>query len=189
MNETLGHIGFSAPEDWYEIDVDPATSEASIRRLVHETLAGPEWRPELAAQYEAQLRFVVGRCQEIGAIAAMGFADLISEPPYLLNAGVILAMIGTGDEDVDAATIQRQLGERGHELEPVSLPVGPALRSVTRSEELAPGTDTPVEVLSAKYYVPAGRSIALLAFTTPTIALADEFLELFEAIAETLEID
>lgn len=186
--EVTGQIGFSAPEDWFEIDVDPATSESSLRRLVDEDMAGPEWRPELAAQFEAQLRFIVGRCQELGAIAAMGFAEMISEEPYLLNAGVVLAMVGTGEEVVDASAIEQQMGAKGHELEPVTLPVGPALRCIRRSEELAPGTDTPIEVLSVTYYVPVDASIVVLAFTTPTVVLADEFTDLFEAIAETLVV-
>lgn len=185
-DETL-QIGFTAPEDWFEIDVDRDSADASLRRLVEENLGHIGLDLRAQAEYEATLRFVIGRCQEIGAIAAMGFADVISEAPFLLSAGLILTMVGTGDEEVDAASIRAQLGARGHDLEPITLPIGPAMRSVTRSMELLPVGDESIEVISVKYYVPTDRAIALLAFTTPTVALGAEFIELFDAIAETLE--
>jgi hypothetical protein len=190
MSERAGRgieVVFTAPEDWFELDVDPTTSEASLDDLLRSRVAGANLDPTTVASIEAELRFVLGKCQEIGALAAMGFADIIDEPPYLLAAGLILTMVDTGTDDVDAATVQRELGLRGRDVEPTVLPAGPALRSVTQTSELAPGVDEPIDVLQVKYYVPTAGAIALLAFSTPTTELADEFLDLFEAIAETLE--
>lgn len=190
VDPTTSQIGLMAPEDWFDIDIDPATSERSIRELCERQAEGTDVDPAVRAELEATLRFVSARCAELGAVAAMGFAEVIDEEPYFLTASLTIAIVDT-DAAVSVSDIERELGARGYELAAVALPAGPAMVATGTSMESMPGVDEQIEVYSQRYYLPLGDDggIAVLSFTTPTMPLVEEFAELFEVIAETLHVD
>ncbi|MGH7747784.1 MAG: hypothetical protein ACREQ5_23945, partial [Candidatus Dormibacteria bacterium] len=75
------------------------------------------------------------------------------------------------------------------DVQVVELPAGRAVRvSRMRSTDI-PGTDGSLLTSEVQYLlpVPASTAMAVLTFSTPTIALADRFAELFDLMAERFE--
>lgn len=69
------------------------------------------------------------------------------------------------------------------------LSAGAAVRDLTLRNLHDPRIPESVDVLTVTYHLPIGdgEGLAVLAFQTPCLGLADEFIELFHAIAQTLE--
>jgi len=185
-------IALAMPASWRSLDLDPTTRAENNRRVVEEAIPSGLGATEarklmLGLLRDATDSAVTGRA----AVAALycSAADGIPLGASLV-ATVLEATTAPADQlppDAQAladslqTTIAAGTGERR------DLPAGPGVR-VQRQQT---GTDvgSPVPVQTVQWYVlhPKGDRMAILSFSTPNVALAEPFGEVFDAIAWSLQ--
>jgi hypothetical protein len=194
--ETIREAGFPSvelllPATWNRLDLDPRSRATSIARLVDRTTtSGPDF-----AEARAGMRAEFERAAEIGAATGASLAFVYWSAPEgkLASASLLVALVDvTGaprngpppeQRALAAALAARYGGEVG------DLAAGPAAR--VRRRGRVPGWNgaaTGPEAEIVTWYVPheSGRRIAVLTFSTPNVGLAEEFGEVFDALADTL---
>lgn len=172
------------PGTWVPLDLDPATRVRTIARSLD-----PAAAPEARRRAQALLEATTYQAAKAGAALAYLFSSV--RAGKLAAASLLVSVVDAvpgaeatnpGPAAIAAALAQRYGGEAGE------LTAGPAAR-VRRRRRVEPGGGLPGgEAELVYWYVPhkTGRCLALLAFSTPNVDLADEFGEVFDAIAGTL---
>jgi hypothetical protein len=177
------------PVTWNQLDLDPLTRTASIARLADRTMqfgaAFAEARARMRAEFET--------AAEIGAAsgAVLAFVYWSVQEGKLASASLFVALVdATIPPDDPAASepgaladaLAARYGGEGRELA-----AGPGAR-VRRRGRVPAAADAGPEAEIVTWYVPhrSGRRLAILTFSTPNIDLADEFGEVFDALADTL---
>jgi nucleotide-binding universal stress UspA family protein len=178
------------PATWHRVDLDPETRAASIARLVKRTTRqGSEF-----ANGRAQMRVEFERAAEIGVSsgATLAFVFWSVTDGKLASASLFVALIDASHAPEDGAMEPQALAEAlaaRYGGEATELDAGPAARVRRRRpvpEAWAGSTGKEAEIVT--WYVPheSGRRLAVLTFSTPNVGLADEFGEVFDALADTL---
>jgi len=122
-------------------------------------------------------------------------------PQMLLSAVVLLATYPATDISPDGTAVSVEALLAALETPPnsrtrylrdptrVALPAGVSVMVKSLETFNAPELREPIPIYALTYHLPIsnGEGLALLAFRTPCLGLADEFTELFEAMAESLE--
>jgi hypothetical protein len=176
----------AVPEGWISLDVDPDTSAESARKLAEAAVAG---EPSIRDQ-EGTIAQLLTQLTRNAAESGVRFCACwfqVFEEQLPVQASLTVAF-HTLDSSNDPTTMQEDLRGEGRRIEMVDLEAGTAVRRSGRRREPMPGSEEPVEFLSCQYYikVPATTDrIALLTFTSPTVVLEDELLNLFEATARS----
>jgi hypothetical protein len=178
------------PGTWRALDLDPATRGESIRRHAAETGqgAGAELA-EARRQMQARLEHVAEEAAGTGA--SLGFVFSTVANGKLASASLIVALIDATDGGDGSAPPSAQAIAEGLQLrlggEVGDLTAGPALR-VRRRQEVHDWIEHPSEVEVVQWYVPheGGQRLAVLTFSTPNVELAEQFGEVFDAIAGSL---
>ncbi|MGH8998901.1 MAG: hypothetical protein ACRDY7_05865 [Acidimicrobiia bacterium] len=185
----------ATPASWVELDVGDGNRAASAARFVESApdQLGPDGRAELARMAET----AVAEAAAKGAVYVACYSAVVEERP--VSASLVVSVIEGRDRPpppgatrhVMAQGLARVLGGAGT-VAVRDLPAGPAVRVRTRAQAPVPFPDASgeqeAEVENVQWFVPSadGRQLALLAFSTPTLGLAESFGELFDAIAGTL---
>jgi hypothetical protein len=189
-------IRVMTPASWIDLDLDPATRAESIDRLLDERAAagGIDVDPAQRAELAGLLERTAADAQAKGGIFASVFSDVFEGRP--VSATLIVSLVagegGEPGEEVDRAGLAADLREvlaDGAQSEVVQLPAGPAVRTRGHIEvPVGPAGSRTFTVESIQYFVPlpGATHLVLLSFSTPILALADAFAELFDAIAGTL---
>ena len=185
-------IAVAMPASWQSLDVDPATSVESNRRVVEEAIPSGPGATEARRLMLGILQRATEAVGDKGAVLAALYSSTAEGIPLgaSLVASVLEATSGPKDEpppDGQAlaeslrATIAGGVGERR------DLPAGPAVRVQRQQTAGDVGTAVPVE--SVQWFVlhPSGDRMAVLSFSTPNVALAEPFGEVFDAIAWSLQ--
>jgi hypothetical protein len=178
------------------LDVDPATSANSIRRLVDERVGSDPRVAAPRAQFTGMLQQAVANAARNGAVMAFVYADVFGDAP--VGASLLAFVTGAedkvmkdGDIDLDAlhdlVRGSSGTGETVVDSSVVDLPAGRAVRVRRRTTAVVLGRAVPTEVVQYFVPVPGRRNTVTLNFSTPSVALADAFSELFAAMAETLQ--
>lgn len=179
------------PPAWFELDLEPSRRRASIDQMVAERTGSAD-RTAFTDDLALLLERHAAEAYERGAVRASMFSQELGGE-HVAAALMVLVVPGQGDTDGPAddgrtlawglAGALRQEGA----TEVRRLPAGPAVRVRRRLLSAIPGgKEVPVE--SVQYFVPFpdGDHLVLLNFSTPNLALADAFAEVFDAMAETL---
>lgn len=183
-------VGLVIPDGWMEIDLDPATRNASIDALVRQRLRDDAVLAPYRERLVRTLRAAAARCRDAGGVGAFLYHDVDEEPASLLAASLMLTMHRTeGALTIDL--VESELARvPGAALDRVATPAGEALRVTGIVRDVFPGEDEPVEVFSARYFVPFEPPpwLVVLSFGTPNLRMTGDFVELFDAMVETLEL-
>jgi hypothetical protein len=179
-------VHLQLPDGW--IEVDPR--EPDVLEALASAATVPGESVEVAAALLTPLVVRLARLSATGDVVLAGFYSQLvpvegRDQPLLISAQVLLAMSPpVGDE----AQLRELLGGDDVEIAPIDLPAGAAVVVSGTTEVDDPVWDRPQPVRLRRYFVPvAGLSrVAALAFSTPNMALSDEFDEVFDAIAGTL---
>jgi hypothetical protein len=190
----------ATPGDWIAIDL--GASDEEIAAIVD---ARAEQLPQLSdsrAEAVRLMKQVRDVSDAVGIIFAAVMFEVIEDVPVVasmtISAGP-LAFEGEepapgGDRLEAMATALRAANDSGRRLEDASiveLPAGRAVRVQQMQPSDGPTLPEPqVMTFSVQYLVPLERDESLVAitFSTPTMALADEFVPLFDGIAATFEL-
>jgi hypothetical protein len=185
-----------APPKWTALDVDPATSAESIRRVVEDRVGRDPRVAAQRAQFTGMLQQAVANAARNGAVLAFVYADVFGDAPVGASLLVFVSAVEdkvlvAGEIDLDAlhglVLGTAAPGETVVDSSVVELPAGGAVRIRRRTTAMVLGRSVPTEVVQYFVPVPGRRNTVTLNFSTPSIALADAFSELFAAVAETLQ--
>ncbi|HVW33739.1 MAG TPA: hypothetical protein VHL53_14475 [Acidimicrobiia bacterium] len=172
------------PATWVPLDLDPATRVRGIAGLLD-----PAAPAEVRRRSQALLEATTYQAAKAGAVLAYLFSSVREGK---LAAASLLVSVVEAAPDAEAtnpgpaavvATLADRYGGTAGELS-----AGPAAR-LRRRRRVEPQGGLPGGDAELVYwYVPheTGRCLALLTFSTPNVELADEFGEIFDAIAGTL---
>lgn len=183
-------IRLATPADWFDLDLDPRTSDASIRQLVRERVPGRH--PDQVARRRELTDLLLQATRQArlqGAVLASVLATVMAGRP--VSADLLAAVTPVAGE-VDLPALGDRLAaepgptEKLRDLGVVELPAGPALRIRKGVRPTVLGREVDTEVVQHFVPVPGGERMMVLTFSTPVVVLADAFAELFDAIAGTL---
>ncbi|MGA5566106.1 hypothetical protein ACPCUV_33730 [Streptomyces platensis] len=193
------------PDSWWQLDLDPNTRDASIRRRIEDQV---KLAPQLSReQVDGLIRTTRRTAREAhaqGALRASGMLRILraGSGPLVLSATMVVLRISVPEEQsedladlVVAAAMQLGTEAEGSGLPPgevelVELPGAGAAGRITRIEEVDyQGTRVPTAVRHTLIPVPNNRDYLVLAGSTPNVDLAEQFYEVFDAIAESFRFD
>jgi hypothetical protein len=185
-----GTFEVATPASWHELDLDPSTRRRSIALIVERSgEMNAVTREELARLLDE----AAADAQAQGAVFAALYSDVLEDRPVSASL-VVSVREGRGEaaptgmnRSAVAQGLSRVLEGAGS-VEVRDLPVGHAVRLRKRLQAPLPGQEAKAEVENVQWFVPSpdGRQLALLAFSTPTLGLAEPFGKLFDAIAGTV---
>lgn len=185
----------ATPANWFDLDLEPATSEASIERLVAQRAGDGSEQAEVRAQLVGLLRRATSDAVARGAVFASLLSDVIGGRPVAASLIVSVAAdtedAGGGDLQALVERLRRSPGSDGElaQVGVVELPAAPAVRLRRRTATEPEGDAEGAVVETVQYFVPvpATASLLVLSFSTPNLALAEAFVELFDTMAHTLQ--
>jgi hypothetical protein len=185
-------VGFSltVPRDWYELDLMPATRDASLKALVYEqTRQVPELRAMRADIVRLVREFAV-RAHEAGAVYCACFVTPTDAGPVTGSMTVtvvdpppgpdgpeldrLLDLLSTPGGPTVAVADLKHVGQvaRTYGVEDVPLPEGGSVRSVVMQT-----------------FVPLGDGrVALVTASSPVLWLEESLLDLFDAVTSTFRL-
>lgn len=191
-------LRLKTPGPWMDLDLRPGSVGAAIQQVIAKRER--EKAPELTALLETAAQDATLR----GGLFASLFSEALAG--QAVSASLIVSVVDA-DSEIESALdsadegalrlalvqgLTAELSGDGIDTQVRVLEAGPAARVRTRlpvdGSPRAPGTAHATEVDSLQYFVPFpdGNRLAVLSFSTPNVALADAFAEVFDAIAGTL---
>ncbi|MDI3422324.1 hypothetical protein [Streptomyces luteolus] len=194
------------PASWWHLDLDPNTRDASIRRRVEAQVRHvPQLTREQVDELIRNTRRTAREAYAKGALQAAGMLRILgtgSSGPLVLSATSLVLRISVPEEQADdlaelvvAAGIQLSKDAEGTGLPPGEVElvefagVGGAGR-ITRIEELEhKGRRIPTAVHHVLMPVPNSQEYLVLSSSTPNVHLADQFYDVFDAIAESFRFE
>lgn len=199
-------VGFAitAPELWFELDLHPVTRAENIRRLVYERVRE---QPELRDQRAAIVRLLedfAQRATASGAVYSSAFVQPSTDGPITGSLTISIvdgpADVGGAEPDPVRALLERLTprprgadGVTWLDVAVVDLAdYGPVART-SGVEDLQLPDGSPVRVVTMQTFVPLpavgpGRRVALVSASSPVLWLAEELLDLFDAVTSTFRL-
>lgn len=185
-------ISFATPADWIVLNLDDFADRAWVGEAMDARIAE---EPALAPhrdEFVAQLSDAVGKARAVGTEFVAVLVTTRNEQPVV--ASVSLTHIRGVEDPVAAAAAHSGAVQSGPGVLatptplPVQLPAGTAGRTEHVREYPLPG-DAALLVLSVQYLiaVPGTDDVAVLTFSSPTLAARAELVARFQAIAESVE--
>ena len=182
----------SLPVSWVELDLNPRTRPEAIAKIVAE-------RGEVGSQLGLShqqltdlLESLAAQAEASNGVYAAFYSDVMEGAP--VSASLLVSVVPAsggapppGTDPRDVARVLQQMFPADADTELRGLGAGPAVRVRRRLEAPVAGlANVPMENLQYVVVLPDLTRLALLQFSTPTVGLADPFVELFDAIAATL---
>jgi hypothetical protein len=193
----VGRFALTVPDTWFEIDLHPATRDASINDLVRSRTRGV---PELWDQRGtiAKLLREIARDAVSGGAVYLGVMVEVVEGAGL-SASAMVSVLPSPDGTPtvsSASAIMATLSEKTARSEHdtwtktalVELPAaGQAVRSYGVDDVEAPGGAGWVRATTMQTFVPVPDSpqVALISCSSPNVVLVDAFHDLFDAVTST----
>ena len=202
--EDWSGVGFAVtvPASWFELDVRPATRNTCIEALVRERVAAQPQLWEHRGQITRLLREVARRGWEAGARYCAALVQPTEEGA--LTASVTVTVLGSpggaGELEMDRVPgLLERLhtrapqgpGESWTQVGVVELPeAGTAARAHGIEDVELPEGAGWVRVAMMQTYVPVPgtTTVLLVSCSSPVLALAEAWFDLFDAITGTFQL-
>lgn len=192
-----GKLGYTitVPDSWFELDLEPSTREASIRRLVEARVRGNDTMWEQRAAIQKMLLEQARAAHESGATYCASFSIPTEEGPITGSVTVSLVMDPAYDETSVLEDVLRSVPRTGGDLDAwteigtVDIDGVECLRS--RGVEDAPlGDGNFIRNVSMLTVVPVRdhRRMFLVACSSPVVVMAEELHDLFDAVTGTFRV-
>lgn len=193
-------IGFrlDVPDGFTSLDLDPATSDASIERLLDERAAAVPGAARQRVRARQVLQRVVAEHREAGVFLASFLAGVGASPGEMIGAGLTLAWRRfAGGIDLDGLTTFFREDDPAPGEDParrdvrrIRMPSGEAVRVVNRQLAPVPLTSRRQEVVVVQHLVPAPEPaadwLAVLTASTPDVTGLEDFVGFTGRVAGTL---
>jgi hypothetical protein len=194
-------IGFrlDVPDEFTSLDLDPATSDASIEQLLDERSANVPGAARQRARARQVLQRITAEHRETGVFLSSFLTAVGASPGEMIGASLTLAWRRfAGGIDLDGLETYFREDDPApgedparREVSRVDHPYGETVRVVNRQLVPVPLTSRRQEVVVVQHLVPAPEAaaewLAVLTFSTPDVAGQAEFAELAGRIAGSLE--
>ena len=194
-------IGFrlDLPDEFTSLDLDPASSDASIEALLDERSAAVPGAARQRSRARQVLQRVVTEHREAGVFLASFLVGAGPSPGEMIGASLTLAWRRfAGGIDLDGLEIYFRDDDPAPGEDPalrdvrrVPLPYGEAVRVVNRQLAPLPLTSRRQEVVVVQHLVPApppaAEWLAVLTLSTPDVAGQADFADLAGRMAASLE--
>jgi hypothetical protein len=198
--EPLG-FSLSVPDSWFEIDLRPATRDASIGTLVDTRVSGvPELR-EHRTLITRQLRRQARRAAEGGAVYCACMVEPTDEGPVPASLTVTVApgpLAGRGDDasfDALLGSLRRKQAvsedDTWVEVSTVTIPgLGRCARTHGVEDVDLPDQTGSLRVVLMQTFVPVpGRNrVVIVSASSPVLPLAEGWFDVFDAITGTVRL-
>ncbi|AEV84532.1 hypothetical protein ACWT_3509 [Actinoplanes sp. SE50] len=195
MTDPTG-FAITVPDSWFEIDVHPDTRNSAISSLVNERVRSvPELNPHRSALTRA-LRGVARTAHANGAAYCGAMVQGFDEA--LLTASVTVTIVRAPGEEVEASAVAAQLrplprsGADGpwREVVQAELPgIGGVPRTRGVTDVVLPEGEGWIRSVTMQTFVPfpgvRSDRIAVITGSSPILPLAEDLLDLFDAITST----
>jgi hypothetical protein len=174
------------PAGWWAIDLDPAVRDRSVAALVDHQWRGVDDAPHLKAEARATLGRQAAEAADAGGVQLFLSVGRLAGVP--LSASLLVCSLPL-DSPAELTEVAERNRGAGREVGHLELPAGTALRTAWRE----PGAGNGAEPMPATTCVdlhlpvPGASRVLLLSFRTPMEPLAEVLVELFEAVAGTLQ--
>lgn len=180
-------VSIQLPSGWIELDPRAPDLISELERAIG---VAPEAR-EAARTLLGPLALELNRTTAGSEVVLVGlFAQAIeidgSAEPFVVTANVVLAVSPqVGSLEEVRATLEAASGR----ISPIDLPAGAGVLATAETEVSDPAWEGSAPARTRRYLVlvPGTDRMAALNFLTPNLDLADQFDEVFDAIATTLE--
>lgn len=187
------------PDNWWTLDLNPNTRDASIRRRVEEQVGDTDIDPGVRDSLVRSTRRIAREAHARGALQAAGMVQPVDDGTLLSATTVVMRVLTPEDstEDLQQLLVPVALkqaknplgqGTDANTVQSVDIPeVGPAGR-VTSVEDLefSAGNGVRMVLLHTVVPVPDSRDFLVISSATPNLSLSTEFFGVFDAIAGTL---
>lgn len=198
MQSLADAAGFvlTLPDSWFELDVRPATRDASIRSLVESRVRE---QPELWEHRSALVKVLRRQARdafESGAVYCGCFVMVLDES--VIPGAVTVSVIppppsGNSLDAIVDELPNREAHEDGGTWMSRSVVDLPGIGRVPRSQGVMdvplPDASGWIRTLVMRTFVPLDANrLLLLSAASPAIDLAGPLLELFDAVTSTLEL-
>ena len=174
------------PPGWVSLDVDPSTSTATIRRMVGLAAEADETVAQNRESLERMLIDAARDCATSGVLYCAAYFEPFQDLP--VQASVTVAVYAATDgTDFSRMATELADGEGGRTISVVDLDAGRAVKRSGHRHTRFPGTDEPLELLTHQFFIPVpdtANMLAVISFASPTLALEDDMIALFDVIAE-----
>jgi hypothetical protein len=206
MTETIGldpaaprpETGFRihVPDSWLTLDLDPATSDQWVERVLDERIAE---HPE-AARHRGHMRRILQSLIDQQRAAGVFLSAILaagSRPAEMIGANLSLSWARLASAPDDISWLARHFAEEElaagefpelRAVDLVDLPAGAAVR--VRTSVLAPVPETSrrqrVAVNQIVVPVPGSRWLGVIVVSTPNLSLADVFAGFADEVAQSL---
>lgn len=182
----------SLPVAWVELDLNPATRAQTIAGIVADRAGAGEQLGLSRAQLGELLESLAAQAEAKNGVYAAFYSDVMEGAP--VSASLIVSIVPgsggpppPGTDPMSVAQVLRKMFPADIDTELRELGAGPAVRVRRRLEAPVSGAgNVAIENLQYVVVLPDLTRLAVLDFSTPTVGLADPFVELFDAIAGTL---
>jgi hypothetical protein len=183
------------PPGWTTIPTDPTRAEAAIKRFLDDSLRGKHRDELIMARIEVEtgLRDQIADARTSGARAVHVLTEPFRNVP--VTASLVVSQVAVAPDDDLAEALEEVLGESDGVVEVGECEIAglPALRRVRREaddelEERTGRVGAGARTLVDYVVFIDGATILVMAFATSTPQVANELVQLFDAMAGTLEL-
>jgi hypothetical protein len=182
-----GGFWIALPRGWVSLDVDPRTSAVTARRLV---AAAADADETIRANQAAIEQILVGAARDAtadGIRYCAAYYEQIDDN-LAVQASLSVGIHGSTEGTDPSAMLRGLADDSGRRISIVDLDAGQAVCRTGIRHTHFPGTEEPLDLLTHQYFIPVPSTTDLLtavAFASPTLALQDELVALFDTIAQT----
>ena len=181
------------PAAWKVIDLDPATRDRSLKRLIRQAVGSADSLAVYRRWAERAYRSMITEATESGAFFAATYDEQVAGRPLSASLLVFIGRLplDDGGSPVTVEEMVRILAEPGAgeaTVEPptvVELGMGTAARSRVRIVSEVPESDRTVPVDLTRFFLPRPDwdRLLVMAFSTAILPASDALAELFDQIA------
>lgn len=181
------------PPNWVTLPVEPAAGRAAVKRLLDRQLAAlPRDRVATVRRLlESELRNLLGQARDAGVSALHAHLALVRGLPVSASCTVRMLRGGVDDPRL-VAEMADVLGADGTVVEIDVRPLAglPAIRRRRHRAMPVEGTGRSTWTTGLDWVVPLpdGEGAVMLCFGTVTEPVADQLVELFDAMAGSLQL-
>lgn len=182
------------PPNWVTLPVEAEAGRTAVRRLLDRQMAHlPRDRVAPARRrMEGELRSLLTEARQAGAATLHAHVGLIRGVPVSATCAVSLVR-GAADDPRLIAEVALVFGQHDDVVEVDVRPVAgvPAVRRRRRGRMPVDGSTRTLASTSVDWVValPDGGGALVLSFGTVTAPVADELVALFDAIAQSLDLE
>ncbi|MBQ0848366.1 hypothetical protein J8N05_09090 [Streptomyces sp. BH-SS-21] len=182
--------GLIVPDGWFKIRLEPELRDQGIVALADQQFRGVDNAPHVKERVMRDLQKQAKTAFRRGGIELYISTLTVGDVPLASSLLVSICPPDSWPRNATVHQLAEYLEAPAKHVALVDLPVaGKAARERYREDpdpEVQMGNTLPTTTVAFHIPIPATRNVLSMTFSTPVDPLADQMVELFDAVAETL---